>query len=172
MTHSKHECQDIFGRITVTIGMILVMLTAGCTAQQLDQLPALSKPDQQHHYLKLAQQDFQRGSFGLSEKNFRKAVEIDPKDEEAWLGLAATYDHLTRYDLADRSYARAKSLMGESPALLNNMGYSKMLRGDLRAAKTLLAKAWRLDPSNPRIASNIEELNTRLEQAGGEPIKL
>ena len=161
-----------FGRHAVITGVSVAFLLAGCSAQQLNTLPALSRTDQHQHYLTLAQKDFQRGSFGLSEKNFRKAVEIDPNDEEAWLGLAATYDHLSRYDLADRSYSRAKSLMGETPALLNNMGYSKMLRGDLGAAKLLLAKARRLDPGNEHIANNIDELNSRLEETGGHPLKL
>ena len=81
--------------------------------------------------LEKAQAHFARGEFGLAEKNFRSAIESDSQNSEAWLGLAASYDQLARFDMADRSYKRAKDLMGNTPVLLNNKGYSYMLRGDL-----------------------------------------
>ncbi len=122
--------------------------------------------------LSQAQSHFSRGEFGLAEKNFRKAVESDAQNPEAWLGLAAAYDQLARFDMADRSYKRAKDLLGETSVLLNNRGYSYMLRGDLVRAKRLLVRARRMDPANQRIARNIEELNVRLERAGRRPIAL
>src|SRR6202042_2251527 len=67
---------------------------------------------------------------------FQNAVEKTPKDVTAWVGLAASYDRLGRFDLADRSYAAAVKLVGHNtPSLLNNEGYSYMLRGDLGKAR-------------------------------------
>ena len=40
----------------------------------------------------------------MAERHFRKAVELHPRDAESWLGLAASYDRLKRFDLADRAY--------------------------------------------------------------------
>ncbi|MEM9359352.1 MAG: hypothetical protein AAGB04_24475, partial [Pseudomonadota bacterium] len=71
-----------------------------------------------------------------------------------------------------RSYKRARALIGETPALLNNMGYSQMLRGDLGKAKRYLVRAQQQAPGDVRITSNIEELNVRLEKIGREPIPL
>ena len=49
-----------------------------------------------------------KGNYGLAEENYRKAVELGPRDLDAWLGLAASYDRLKRFDLADRAYAQAR----------------------------------------------------------------
>lgn len=102
---------------------------------------------------------FAEGNFGLAESHFRKAVELGPRDAEAWLGLAAAYDRLKRFDLADRAYAQTLRLVGRSAVVLNNQGYSYMLRGDLKTARRLLDEARRKDPGNPSVAANIDLLN-------------
>ena len=84
--------------------------------------------------LRLAVEYFYRGNYGIASQYYREAAEKAPKDPVAWLGLAASYDRLARFDLADQAYRRALKFCGETPELLNNMGYSYMLRGKLRAA--------------------------------------
>ena len=42
--------------------------------------------------LSLAKKYFRQGGFGKAEQHFRKAVELHPRDAEAWVGLAASYD--------------------------------------------------------------------------------
>lgn len=108
--------------------------------------------------LRLATEHFKRGSFGLAARYFRDAVEKTPKDASAWIGLAASYDHLGRFDLADQAYVAAVRLAGETPALLNNRGYSYMLRSNLVAARRDLVKAYQLDPKNPIILNNLKLL--------------
>ena len=76
-----------------------------------------------------------------------------------WIGLAASYDRLRRFDLADRAYGQAIKLVGETVQLLNNQGYSYMLRGDLQRARQKFHKAYELNPGNPTILNNIELLN-------------
>ncbi len=77
---------------------------------------------------------------GSPSAHFRRAVELRPKDAEAWVGLAASYDRLRRFELADRAYEQAVGIVGPTPEVLNNQGYSYMLRGDYtRARDTLLA---------------------------------
>jgi Flp pilus assembly protein TadD len=101
---------------------------------------------------------FRAADFGLAERHFRRAVELHPRDLEAWIGLAASYDRLRRFDLADRAYEQALKIAGQTPEILNNMGYSYMLRGDYRRARETLLQAAAQDPGNPYIRNNLELL--------------
>lgn len=109
--------------------------------------------------LRLGIEHFNRGYYGVAERYFRDAVEKSPKDASAWIGLAASYDRLGRFDLGDRAYQSAIRLVGETPAILNNRGYSYMLRGKLDAARQDFLKAQRLEPGNPTIANNLRLLD-------------
>ncbi len=108
--------------------------------------------------LNLGKKHFRAANFGLAERHFRRAVELHPRDLEAWVGLAAAYDRLRRFDLADRAYDQAMKIAGPTPELLNNRGYSFMLRGDYRHAHETLLQAQALDPSNPYVRNNLELL--------------
>jgi Flp pilus assembly protein TadD len=121
--------------------------------------------------LKLALEHFDRGNYGLAERYFRDAVEKAPKDVTAWIGLAASYDRLRRFDLADKAYGAAIRLTGETVSILNNQGYSYMLRGDLAKAKAKFLKAYGKEPNNPIIANNLTLLNSssRFIQRAPEP---
>ena len=101
---------------------------------------------------------FRAADFGTAEKHFRRAVELHPRDLEAWLGLAASYDRLRRWDLADRAYDQALKIAGPTPEILNNQGYSMMLRGDYRRAHAILLQAQAADPANPYIRNNLDLL--------------
>jgi Flp pilus assembly protein TadD len=74
--------------------------------------------------LHLGQEFFNRGIYGTAQRYFQDAVEKAPQDPSAWIGLAASYDHLRRFDLADRAYREAIRLAGETTQILNNQGYS------------------------------------------------
>jgi Flp pilus assembly protein TadD len=101
---------------------------------------------------------FRQGSYGLAERHFRKAVELHPRDAESWVGLAAAYDRLRRFDLADRAYSQAIRIVGPSPEILNNQGFSYILRGDYRRARATLLAAKAKDPQNPFIQNNLRLL--------------
>jgi Flp pilus assembly protein TadD len=108
--------------------------------------------------LSLGKKYFRTASFGLAEKHFRRAVELHPKDADAWVGLAATYDRLKRFDLADRAYTQAARIIGNTPEIMNNRGFSYMLRGDYRRARRTLEAAQAKAPDNPYIKNNLELL--------------
>jgi Flp pilus assembly protein TadD len=110
--------------------------------------------------LKLGLEYFKQGSYGIANRYFRDAVEKAPKDAEAWIGLAASYDRLRRFDLADQAYATAIKLTGETVQILNDRGYSYLLRGDLGKARAKFLKAYQLDPTNPTVINNIQLLNS------------
>jgi Flp pilus assembly protein TadD len=103
---------------------------------------------------------FDRGNYGTAERYFRDAVEKAPRDATAWVALAATYDRIARFDLADRAYRTAVRLTGETTQILNNEGYSYMLRGDLVNARKKFLKAYEREPGNPVIANNLQLLDS------------
>ena len=157
------------------VGLVCVLAVGGCSAWDAahhdvsEGVPPITTPTVQddasvRYYpsdqpLRLAIEQFNRGSFGIAERYFRDAVEKAPKDASAWIGLAASYDHLGRFDLADQAYANAVHLVGETTALLNNRGYSYMLRGNFVAARRDLLKAYAREPGNPIITNNLRLLD-------------
>ena len=98
----------------------------------------------------------------LAEQKFRSAVEKHPNDAEAWIGLAASYDRLRRFDLADRAYAQVLRLIGPTVEVLNDEGFSYMLRGDYAARPQILEQAQAKDPANPYVQANLQLLNDSL----------
>jgi Flp pilus assembly protein TadD len=65
------------------------------------------------------------------------------------MGLAASYDELGRFDFADRAYDQLLKVAGRKPQIVNNMGYSQLLRGNKQKARALLmeARAGMADPT-------------------------
>ena len=108
--------------------------------------------------LSLGKKQYRATNYGMAEKHFRRAVESHPRDAEAWLGLAASYDRLRRYELADRAYNQAIGIVGPTAEILNNQGYSYMLRGDYKRARAKLADAQRKEPGNRFVQNNIQLL--------------
>ncbi len=122
----------------------------------------LAKPghlgDDPNDDLQLGKKYFRSNNFGLAEKSFRTAVEKRPNDAEAWVGLAASCDRLHRFDLADRAYAQAIHIVGPTAEILNDQGFSYMLRGDYIRAHKKLQEAQAKDPSNPYVRANMQLL--------------
>lgn len=123
--------------------------------------------------VRLGIQRFYEGNFGLAQHYFQDAVEKTPKDATAWVGLAASYDRLGRFDLADASYAKAVKLAGHTASILNNEGYSYMLRAQLNKARAKFEDALRVDPGNATATNNLVLLNQSSQfverAANGEP---
>jgi Flp pilus assembly protein TadD len=148
--------------------------TANCETAPVAVVPAdvgpattakLQDPDDVKYYrsdepLRMGIEHFNRGHYGIAERYFRDATEKAPKDPTAWIGLAAAYDRIGRFDLADRAYVYAIRLVGETTEILNNQGYSYMLRGDLVNARRKFLKAYEREPGNPTIANNLQLLNS------------
>jgi Flp pilus assembly protein TadD len=162
--------------IAVTAAGLLALSVAGCESdgtivsalsapEFTAPTPTVQEPADVKYFpsdepLKLALEHFDRGHYGIAERYFRDAVEKAPRDATAWVGLAATYDRIRRFDLADRAYKAAIRLTGETTQILNNEGYSYMLRGDLAAARKKFLKAYEREPNNPTIVNNLKLLNS------------
>jgi len=122
------------------------------------ELPATVEPYPDDEVLRAAKAHFAEGNYGHAARYYERAVEVWPKDGEAWLGLAASYDRVRRFDLADRAYRSAAQYVGHRPEYFNNVGFSYLLRGDVRKARSNFLKALELDPHNPTLLNNLELL--------------
>ena len=105
------------------------------------------------------QKHFLAANYGLAEKHFRKAVELNAANAEGWLGLAASYDQLGRFDFADRAYEQLIKLIGRKPEVISNQGYSQLLRGNHAKARKLLTEARGLLPEDKRVSANLALLD-------------
>ena len=154
--------------------VLLAAVLAGCkTVTDESALPGTSDPEMSaaaepdgvkflpsNEPLKTGLEHFKRGEYGLAERHFRDAVEKNARDVPAWIGLAASYDRLARFDLADRAYGIATGLVGETTEILNNEGFSYMLRGNLKAARAKLQKALEREPNNETVLNNVKLLKS------------
>ena len=74
----------------------------------------------------------------------------------AWNARAVAADRQRDWRTAERAYDRAAALAPEQAEILNNRGWSLMLRGQWSDAVEPLAAAARLAPGHRRIAANLD----------------
>ena len=136
------------------------MVVSGCQSSAIDStkttsIAPVATADISASDLQAGKSQFRDANYGLAEKHFRKAVELRADNAEAWMGLAASYDQLGRFDFADRAYDQLLKVAGRQPQVVNNMGYSKLLRGDRKSARKLLMEADAAMPGDPVVAANL-----------------
>lgn len=148
--------------------LIVALLLGGCvlgrekgmvSRDSYDPLPTASLADPSQDALVKAQMHFRNEEYGLAENYFRKAVEYNAENNDAWLGLAASYDRLRRFDLAERAYRVVVRKVGYTLPVHNNLGYHWYLRGDYARARSHFDAAYAMDPQNPYVLNNLKLLN-------------
>ncbi len=114
---------------------------------------------------------FAQGQFGLALESFKTALRQSPDSARNLNAVAACYDRMLRFDLADRYYEQALALDPNSIQTLNNLGYSNYRRYEegyggeyLASAKDYLDRARSLAQDNPVIADNIVRVEAALTQ--------
>ena len=116
---------------------------------------------------------FAQGKLGLALAAFRQALDEESRSARTLNGMAACYDRLRRFDLADRYYQQALALDPRSAQTLNNLGYSHLLRGsgagDLALARQYLEQARALDAGNTVVAINLARLVEQAPAAEAAP---
>ena len=74
----------------------------------------------------------------------------------AWNARGVAADFLHDWATADRDYERAAILAPQEADIVNNQGWSRLLRGDWNGAVGFFEQAAARDPKSPRIANNLE----------------
>jgi len=75
---------------------------------------------------------------------------------QAWNARGVLADESQDWAAADEAYSRARELAPAEARIINNQGWSKLLRGDWSAAASLFEQAASQDPKSARIADNVE----------------
>ncbi|WP_165910165.1 tetratricopeptide repeat protein [Rhodovulum bhavnagarense] len=97
------------------------------------------------------------------EEAYRHLRGIDPMstgDHTAHMAYAVAADMTGNFRTSDRIYAELGETYPERAVVLNNRGYSHMLRGELDKALVYLREAERLDPGNAVIRNNLDMLRS------------
>jgi tetratricopeptide (TPR) repeat protein len=98
----------------------------------------------------------QMGDLNRAQLWLDRAVRLPSADWRAWSARGVAADRRRDWATADRAYAAGLTLAPDNPVLLNNLGWSLLLRGRWQEAATSLTRAARLSPANRRIADNAE----------------
>ena len=84
------------------------------------------------------------------------AVSASHPTWRAWNAKGVLADFRSDWAAADDAYAHAHQLSPKDARIINNQGWSKLLRGEWAAAVPFLEQAAVLDSNSPRIANNLE----------------
>ncbi len=102
---------------------------------------------------------------------YKKALELDPTNEQAALGMAWAYSYLKRYDDSITAFNKAMELEPDLAAdAYNGIAWGHFFKKDLPQAEAFLAKAKAAGRMDTRLADNIERVKKGLEAKAAEPI--
>jgi len=96
------------------------------------------------------------GNAALAATLLDRATKSANASWRAWDARGVAADMQRDWAAADLSYAKAAALAPSEGEVVNNMGWSQLLRGDWRAAAALFAQAAERDPTSQRISNNLE----------------
>jgi tetratricopeptide (TPR) repeat protein len=95
---------------------------------------------------------------------YRKALELDPGNEQAALGMAWAYSYLKNFDESIKAFEKARELAPELSAdAYNGIAWAHFFKKDLATAESFLAKAKEAGRSDVRLAENIDRVRKGLE---------
>ena len=97
-----------------------------------------------------------------------RAIQLDANDWTLYSALGVAYDQSDQHTKAHAAYERALVLKPGQPDVLNNMGVSRMLAGNLGDAQKLLSQASQPGADQPKIGNNLALLET-MKPATGAP---
>jgi Flp pilus assembly protein TadD len=92
---------------------------------------------------------------GLAVRNLEEAQALTPDDWELHSALGVALDSLTRHDEARTAYGRALQLAPDHPLVLNNLGLSQALDGQLDEAIATLTHAHEQPQAGMQIRQNL-----------------
>lgn len=96
------------------------------------------------------------GDIGEARRFIEKAIALGNPSWRVWNALGVLCDFEANWDCADAAYGSAVVLVPNQPEILNNHGWSLLLRGEWASAVQLLERAAQADPKSTRIKNNLE----------------
>jgi Flp pilus assembly protein TadD len=96
------------------------------------------------------------GDMATAAPLIERAVKAAKPSWRAWNARAVVGDLQQDWNAADAAYAEAAKLAPHEADVMNNRGWSQLLRGDWKRAVGLFERAAELDPRSTRIANNLE----------------
>lgn len=106
-------------------------------------------------YLQAAQWSETQGAISTAQRQYEKALELDPRDVNSLIAFARFQDRHDHGEEAQRLYQQAQSLAPTNTTVLNDLGLFHARHGNLDAALKALDQAVRLDPRNVRYRNNL-----------------
>jgi Flp pilus assembly protein TadD len=96
------------------------------------------------------------GDLTQAARLLERATEFPRASWRAWNARGVAADYAGDWDRSDEAYARAKALAPDRAEILNNMGWSLLVRGRWNEALATLEQAFSLDTKSARVAANLE----------------
>ncbi len=96
------------------------------------------------------------GNAALAVGYIERATKSPNASWHAWNARGVVADLQRDWLQADRAYAKAAAMAPEEAEIINNQGWSQLLRGDWTQAVRLFEKASAKDPKSQRMANNLE----------------
>ena len=106
----------------------------------------------------------QVGKLDRASAALRTATAFPSASWRAWNARGVLADFHRDWAGADEAFDRAAKLSPDRAEVLNNRGWSLMLRGEFAEALPLIERAAGLDPKAPRIAANLELVRAAVAQ--------
>ena len=121
--------------------------------------PVAPPPPDFGFYEKRADTDLSKGDFDSAVADYTKAIEMDPKSPEAFLGRGLAYSNKQSYDLAIADFDKAIELRPKNVAAYANRGAALEKKGDLDRAVTDYDKALEIEPGNEFVKVGAARIN-------------
>ena len=96
------------------------------------------------------------GDLAQGEKLLDRATGYPTATWRAWNARGVAADYRGNWAVADQSYAQAARLAPDRAEVLNNIGWSLLVRSQWSNALAKFEQAAAIDPKSPRIAANLE----------------
>lgn len=127
---------------------------------------ALEKgPDYAESHVTLGNIYRETGKYGQAESEFRRAISIDDRNDEAYLGLALTQEAMGDCDAAVQTFLQAIEAQPDYWSNVSQMGAFYFRQGQLQEALACFQKVTELTPENVKVYSNLGAVHLRLGDA-------
>lgn len=125
------------------LALSTMIACAACAAAEFSPrlVAAATTPDAgSDETVRLAEVQFRRGNVALALQHYRKAMRAAPANIDAFIGVAACYDRMGRFELSRRYYEEALALDPSDRRVRHNFALSLRLQGREGEAARFLAE--------------------------------